>query len=37
VLEINRDYPQFWADDAVGEKQLAKSAFGVDFTALSVF
>ncbi len=31
VLEINRDYPQLWADDAIGAKQLAKSAFGVDF------
>ncbi len=31
VLEINRDYPQSWADDAVSEPQLAKSAFGVDF------
>jgi inner membrane protein len=31
VLQINRDYPQFWADDCVSAEQVAKSAFGVDF------
>jgi inner membrane protein len=31
VLQINRDYPQFWADGRVREQQLEKSAFGVDF------
>jgi inner membrane protein len=31
VLQINRDYPQFWADDGVSAEQVAKSAFGVDF------
>jgi inner membrane protein len=31
VLQINRDYPQFWADDRVSGTQLQKSAFGVDF------
>jgi inner membrane protein len=31
VLQINRDYPQSWTDGAVGDKQLEKSAFGVDF------
>jgi inner membrane protein len=30
VLEINRDYPQLWVDD-VNERQVTKSAFGVDF------
>jgi inner membrane protein len=31
VLQINRDYPQLWADHQVSEQQLGKSAFGVDF------
>jgi inner membrane protein len=31
VLQINRDYPQFWSDHQVSEQQLGKSAFGVDF------
>jgi inner membrane protein len=31
VLQINRDYPQHWIDDGVSGKQLANSAFGVDF------
>ena len=31
VLQINRDYPQLWVDEAVSDKQIAKSAFGVDF------
>jgi len=31
VLQINRDYPQFWTDDGVSAAQVAKSAFGVDF------
>jgi len=31
VLQINRDYPQFWPDDSVSAEQVAKSAFGVDF------
>ncbi|HXI76653.1 MAG TPA: cell envelope integrity protein CreD [Steroidobacteraceae bacterium] len=31
VLQINRSYPQSWADGAVSEADLAKSAFGVDF------
>ena len=31
MLEINRDYPQSWTDEAVNEIQVAKSAFGVDF------
>jgi inner membrane protein len=31
VLQINRDYPQFWTDGAVADKQVEKSAFGVDF------
>src|ERR1700722_7821968 len=31
VLQINRDYPQFWVDHRVSGQQLEKSAFGVDF------
>jgi inner membrane protein len=31
VLQINRDYPQFWTDEGVSAEQVAKSAFGVDF------
>ncbi len=31
VLQINRDYPQLWADGGVSDAQIAKSAFGVDF------
>ena len=31
VLQINRDYPQFWTDGGVSAEQVAKSAFGVDF------
>jgi inner membrane protein len=31
VLQINRDYPQFWTGQKVSEQQLEKSAFGVDF------
>ena len=31
VLQINRDYPQFWVDHRVSAQQLEKSAFGVDF------
>ena len=31
VLQINRDYPQFWVDHRVSEQQLERSAFGVDF------
>jgi inner membrane protein len=31
VLQINRDYPQFWSDAHVSAQQLEKSAFGVDF------
>jgi len=31
VLQINRNYPQFWTDDGVSAEQVAKSAFGVDF------
>ena len=31
VLEINRTYPQFWADDCVSADKLTNSAFGVDF------
>ena len=31
VLQINRDYPQFWTEERVSEQQLAKSGFGVDF------
>ena len=31
VLQINRDYPQFWTDEGVSAAQVAKSAFGVDF------
>lgn len=31
VLQINRDYPQFWTGDGVSAAQVAKSAFGVDF------
>ena len=31
VLQINRDYPQLWADRGVSDAQIAKSAFGVDF------
>jgi inner membrane protein len=31
VLQINRDYPQFWVEHRVSEQQLEKSGFGVDF------
>jgi inner membrane protein len=31
VLQINRDYPQFWTDSHVSGQQLERSAFGVDF------
>jgi inner membrane protein len=31
VLQVNRDYPQQWADEKVSAKQIAESAFGVDF------
>ena len=31
VLQLNRGYPQQWADDKVGQTQIAESAFGVDF------
>jgi inner membrane protein len=31
VLQINRDYPQFWTDDKVICSLLPQSAFGVDF------
>lgn len=31
VLEINREYPQSWVDEAVSQTQVTKSAFGVDF------
>ena len=31
MLQINRNYPQSWADGAVSEADMAKSAFGVDF------
>jgi inner membrane protein len=31
VLQINRDYPQTWADQAVTPAQIEASAFGVDF------
>jgi inner membrane protein len=31
VLQVNRDYPQLWVGDSVSAKQIAKSAFGVDF------
>jgi inner membrane protein len=31
VLQINRDYPQFWSGDKVTCSLLSQSAFGVDF------
>ncbi len=31
VLQLNRDYPQLWADNKVSAGQIAASAFGVDF------
>ena len=31
VLQINRDFPQRWTDDAVTETQIERRAFGVDF------
>jgi inner membrane protein len=31
VLQINRDYPQFWTGGTVSEAQMTRSAFGVDF------
>jgi inner membrane protein len=31
VLEINRDFPQQWANDAVSAAQIMGAAFGVDF------
>jgi inner membrane protein len=31
VLQLNRDYPQQWKNDAVGMPQIAASAFGVAF------
>ena len=31
MLQVNRSYPQYWADEAVSDEEIAKSAFGVDF------
>jgi len=31
VLQVNREYPQSWADDAVSGVRIGQSAFGVDF------
>jgi inner membrane protein len=31
VLQVNRNYPQYWTGNGTGEADIAKSAFGVDF------
>jgi inner membrane protein len=31
VLQVNRSYPPYWADEAVSDGEIATSAFGVDF------